>query len=774
MIASRYVPILYTGNRAIKGVSLVRTHDYRRRAEEGFAALQVDPALKQNALRVLKHWLDDDALAPYRAQLRWLIDAEHWSLLLDSFYRVLPFGTGGRRGPVGIGPNRFNPWTLASSVQGHVAYLRERHPGASLSVVIAYDVRVFQDLRRLYNPDLPNPLLGLTSRDFARVAAGVYAAHGIAVHMLPEDAETYLSTPELSYTIRALGASAGLNISASHNHPDDNGGKFYNAQGAQDVPPDDETMANKVADVTQTAGATQASPRLDFAAAKAGGLLSPLPPRLHEAYVALNVAQSLQPAARGARIVFTPLHGTADSTVGTVLRRAGFEVETVAEQAAPDGAFPAVPFRAPNPEVPQAMAMGVALAENLNADAVLACDPDADRIGACARTPDGAYRFLTGNEIAVLVTHYKLDQLQRLGRLPARPLVIKTEVTTELLRPVTDHFGGTLIGDLLVGIKYHANVLHQIEQRRRYEAVTATLDDFIIAAEESHGILVTPELRDKDAAGAALLLAELAAWQRQQGRVLLDYLDDIYKRYGYVANLGTSMVMSGAEGAGRIQHIQDTLRRNPPAEIAGWEVTRAVDHWDESGVHGPLLSATDRAARNVLAYRLTNGARVIIRPSGTEPKNKIYLEVPAPALGIEAGDDALARSKADTDAMAQQLADDFTRQMLATIGVDLPDYALRISALVPLDKRLDFVERFVPGFEERVLACTQGQGEPEAVSRWVDDQLAPYGKDARGLVSDAVAAYLHGERRQLEAMTSVEASMRRQGLDAMATIFFGL
>ena len=233
------------------------------------------------------------------------------------------------------------------------------------------------------------------------------------------------------------------------------------------------------------------------------------------------------------------------------------------------------------------------------------------------------------------------------------------------------------------------------------------------------------------------------------------------------------MVMSGAEGAGRIQHIQDTLRHSPPKEIAGWEVTRAVDHWDESGAHGPLLSDTDRAARNVLAYQLANGARVIIRPSGTEPKNKLYLEVPAPPLGIEAGDDALARSKTATDALAQRLADDFTRQMLATIGVDLPEYALRISALVPLDKRLDFVKRLVPGFEERALACAQGQGTPEAVSRWVDDQLASYGKDARGLVGDAVSTYLHAERQQVEGMTSAEALRRRQCLDAMETIFFG-
>ena len=225
--------------------------DYQRRAELGFAGLQVPESLRQDALRDLSFWLTEDALSPYREQLHWLIDMERWSLLLDSFYRVLPFGTGGRRGAVGIGPNRFNPWTLASSVQGHVAYLLERHHEATLSVVVAYDVRAFQDLRGLYNPDLPNPLVGMTSRDFARVAAGVYAAHGVRVHMPPGDDERYISTPELSYTIRSLGAAAGLNISASHNHPDDNGGKFYNAQGAQDVPPDDEAMASKVAAVTR-------------------------------------------------------------------------------------------------------------------------------------------------------------------------------------------------------------------------------------------------------------------------------------------------------------------------------------------------------------------------------------------------------------------------------------------------------------------------------------------------------------------------------------------
>ena len=740
--------------------------DYQRRAELGFADLQVPEALKRDALRDLAFWLTEPALFPYREQLRWLIDAQRWSLLLDSFYRVLPFGTGGRRGPVGLGPNRFNPWTLASSVQGHVAYLRERLAEAPLSVVIAYDVRVFKDLRGLYNEDLPNPLMDMTSRDFARVAAGVYAAHGVGVHMPADDDEAYISTPELSYTIRSLGAAAGLNISASHNHPDDNGGKFYNAQGAQDVPPDDEVMAGKVAAVTRVEA-------LDFAAVQDSGLLSPVPPGVHQAYVKLNVSQSLQPTARRARVVFTPLHGTADSTVGTVLRRAGFRVDVVPEQAAPDGGFPAVPFRAPNPEVPQAMSMGMSLAQEVGADLVLACDPDADRIGACSRTHEGGCRFLTGNEIAVLVCHHKLEQLERLRRLPPRPLVIKTEVTTELLRPITARFGGTLIGDLLVGIKYHANVLHQIERHRSYGGTDFTPADFIIAVEESHGILVTSDIRDKDAAGAALLLSELAALQAREGRVLLDYLDDIYRRYGYFANLGASMVMSGAEGARRIQHIQKTLRSNPPGELGGWEVTQAVDHWDAAGMHGPLLSDTDRAARNVLVYRLANASRVIIRPSGTEPKNKVYVEVPAPPLGVEAGDNELAGTKTATDALARRLADDFTRKMLAAIDVELPDYALRISDLVPLDRRLDFVERFLPDFEERALACAQGHDRHESASGWIDERLAAYGKDARALVGEAMAAYLQTERRRAETIGNAAALQRRQCLDVMEAVFFG-
>jgi phosphoglucomutase len=739
--------------------------DVALKLTQGFASLAIDDRHRRTAVQHMRQWLEDTAFAIYQPQLQWLIEQVQWSLLLDSFYRVLPFGTGGRRGPVGIGTNRFNTWTLASSVQGHVAYLQGRYPGQDLSVVVAYDVRVFYDLRGLYCADLPNPLVGMTSRDFAQVAAGVYTANGVRVYMLPEAAATYMSTPELSFAIRYLQASAGLNISASHNHPDDNGGKFYNQQGGQEVPPADEEMAQQVAHVRRVE-------MLDFAAAKASGLIVPMPPEVHDAYVALNLAQGLQPEARQSRLVFTPLHGTADTTVGTVLQQAGFELYSVAAQTTHDGTFPSVPYRAPNPEVPDVMQQGVELALQVDADAVFACDPDADRIGVCSHTVDGDYRFLTGNEIAVLVAHYKLAQLQRLGRLPAQPIVIKTEVTTELLRPITKHFGGVLIGDLLVGFKYHGNVLDHLERHACFGSVKAHLDDFVVAVEESHGILVTPEIRDKDAAGGAILLAELAALQRQKGATLLDYLDDIYQRYGYYGNLLTSMVMTGAEGLENIEKIQQHMRQTPPCQVADWPVTAWVDHWDEAGVHGPFKSDTDRASRNMLTFRLANGARVIIRPSGTEPKNKIYIEVPAPPLGAQASRAVLAQSKTETDQVAQRIADDFTRQMLAIIDVELPDYALRLSGLLPLDRRLDFVEQFMPQLEHRMVACCAGATEQPEVDQWIDTHLASYGKDARGLVRDALLAYIAEERAKLAAVASETTGQRQQQLDLMEQVFF--
>src|SRR5579871_6849281 len=319
-------------------------------AAEGFRGIEADAALKEQALRFLRQWLTDAEFSPYRPQLKWLIESKQWPGLLDRFYQILPFGTGGRRGAVGIGPNRMNGWTLRASVQGHCEYLKERFPGVeSLRVVLAYDVRQFEDQRRQYNPALPNPVLHLSSRDLAREAACVYVANGIHAHILPSDSKHYLATPELSFAIRFLKAHGGLNISASHNPPDDNGGKFYDERGGQPVPPDDQIMADLVDQVS-------AIKCLHWPDALRSGRIHPLDDSAHEAYIELCRRQSLVPPPRFDEItvVFTPMHGVGALTAMTTLVEQGFRVLPVAEQMTPDGQFPNV-TKTPNPEVPESM-----------------------------------------------------------------------------------------------------------------------------------------------------------------------------------------------------------------------------------------------------------------------------------------------------------------------------------------------------------------------------------------------------------------------------------
>jgi phosphoglucomutase len=732
--------------------------------KKAFSAFAVSQGAKDAALENIKQWYVSPIFSDYRAQLKWLIEEEKWDVLLDSFYRVLPFGTGGRRGPVGIGPNRFNPFTLESSVQGHVKYMREHHPNKDLSVIMAYDVRGFHDLRGIYNPNISNPLLGLTSRQFAHLAAGVYAANDVKVWMLPQESDPYLSTPELSFIIRDMGADGGLNISASHNHPDDNGGKFYISHGGQEVPPNDQEIAERVEEVRNFYS-------LPLNEAQAIARIEQIPKDIHKKYIDLNIKQSLYPEKRNACIVFTPLHGTGTTSVGEVLQRAGFTIYFVPEQSAPDGYFPGVPFRIPNPEVRESMQAAIGLARKVDADVVFACDPDADRIGAYSKTKGGEYQFLSGNEIAVLVTHFKLESLQKQNRLPAHPLVIKTEVTTDLLSEITKSFGGTIIGDLLVGFKYHADVLYKLEKEKCFRQFKGNLDDFIIAVEESHGVLVTHELRDKDAAGPAILLAELASLECAEGRTIIDYLHKIYLRYGYFGNLLRSLVMSGAIGMDHIKTIQDVLRQRGLSKIADQKVIQIIDHQDEKGIHGPFKSDTDRIARNVLVFQLENGASVTIRPSGTEPKIKIYIQTPSNPLGEDADREKLLRRIAEVDCMSQHIANDFIKQILSVISVMLPDYALRISDLVPLDKRIEFVSEFLPGLEIRAKALIENETSKEEISKWINARLRTYGQDAKGLVAEAVDMYLDHEQKIATGLTKED--MRRRGacIDAIRTFF---
>jgi phosphoglucomutase len=687
--------------------------------EQGFAGLDVPAPLRTGALQQFMIWWEGAEFAPYRPQLARLIERGQWDVLLDSFYQVIPFGTGGRRGPVGIGINRINPYTVATAVQGHVEYLRKRHGNAPLSVVVAFDCRVFKDLRGRYDPSLPNPLIGMRSRDFARLAAEVYAGSGIIVWTVPGD-DLLLSTPELSFAIRHLGAFGGLNISASHNHPDDNGTKFYTEYGGQPIAPHDEEMAEAVQAVQQVR-------QIPFEQAVQQHLVRWWGPAEHEAYLETSLARSIVRDARDAFIVYSPLNGTGRRTVYDVLAKAGFRVTLVASQVDYDGEFPNVKYRIPNPELPEALEIAAAEARRLGADAAFATDPDADRLGVVVSLVQGD-RFLTGNEIAALLTASIIEGRASRHEMPAHPFVVKTCVTTELMTAIARAHGVAIIGDLPVGFKYIAEVLEVVAHTGRYGDMVATCDDFLCAAEESHGVLVTPELRDKDAAGGALLLAEYIAKLKREGRTLQDELDRLYDRYGYVAQGVYSLIMEGVTGLQRIDAMMAALRQTQPPVIAGCGLERAVDYWDER-VYGPIKSGTDRASRNVVALYFEHGLKVTVRPSGTEPKLKIY---------VEAGGPGRAEGRPAIDQMTAEATRQMVDTLLDAVGVQLPREALALSQLVSVENRIDFAERFLGELRAKLDDGTTAS----ALDGWLNRRLAGYGKDSRFLVAPGIRACL--------------------------------
>ena len=638
---------------------------------QGFATIDTDPALKERAVGYLTTWLTDPAFATYRPQVEWMMESGKWSLLLDSFYQVLPFGTGGRRGPVGIGPNRMNLWTVAASVQGHCEYLKLRFPGVNpLRVVLAYDVREFRDKRGVYNPSLPNPVLGLSSRAFCEHAAGVYAANGVQAVILPPGSPRYTPTPELSFSIRFLKAHGGLNMTASHNPPDDNGSKFYNEHGAQPVPPDDQIMSDLVDQVTTIRSMT-------FDEAVRTGKVQFFDQAAHQAYIELCRKQTLVPSPKvdEIRVVFTPLQGCGGMCAGETLDAAGFRTIRVPEQDVPDGSFGSV-TKTPNPEVRECMDRAERVAREHSADLVIATDPDADRLGGLACTSSdgkGDYRFLTGQEIAALLTYFKLSRLASQGALPPSPVVITTEVTTGQITRIGRHFGAQVVHDLLVGFKYHADVLLQLEQTGSYRDITGRPDDMVIATEESHGALTTPHIRDKDSAGAALLLAELALHLKRQKRTIAELLGDLARQFGYYRNELLNIVMPGIEGKQLMARMLDTLRQAPPAEVGGLAVSRVEDLLDENGKLGPIKGATDAAARNFLVFRLGGPnleAKVCLRPSGTEPKAKAYIEVSSLPCPPGTPDDAWTATQARIDSAVQRVATDFLTLALGTVGLE--------------------------------------------------------------------------------------------------------
>ena len=672
-----------------------------------------DEGLVDKAMAFLDTWMSTPIYAEQRESILAHIPHEKYALLLDCFYQLVPFGTGGRRARVGYGPNRINPITVAMSVQGHCAYLRAVYPSSNRrKVVIAFDTRVFTDISRTYEfLGADSYLSGLTSRALARIACEIYAGNGFEAYLTGLTGEReYLSTPELSFAIRNLGALGGMNVSASHNHPDDNGFKFFNEQGAQDIPPTDQEMASYMGEV-------RSIDRTPIDDAVAAGLVFALPAELHQEYIRTNLALRSKPKeSHPLTVVYTPLCGTGNETVGDVLRAAGYDVRLYEPQANYDGSFASIPLRLPNPEVPDAASPALALAKTVKADLVICSDPDADRLGVFARDRADRWRYLNGNEIASILAYYlTLD-----GAFGPRRsgILIKTLVTTRMIQRIAEKSGCSIVPDLLVGFKYIANVLLCLEREGRYNGVQATPADLVLAGEESHGILATPLIRDKDAAGGALILCELVSQLRSQDQFLPEYLDALALECGNFQNVARSVVMRGIKGSELLKAMMDSLRAKPATRFGDLAVLRARDFLLPE--FGEIRSDTERLSRNLLVYDLEY-AQIVIRPSGTEPKAKIYVD-------LEGGRLPGAPDRREVARLARNLAARVMEECIARIGFRLSESAGLLPDYVDLDLKVDFDSGFRPALLAAAVALSR-RSEDDQV-QWLKERLDPYGAGA--------------------------------------------
>ncbi|MEG6572825.1 phospho-sugar mutase [[Clostridium] cellulosi] len=520
----------------------------------------------------------------------------------DRFYKDLTFGTGGLRGVIGAGTNRMNIYTVAKATQGLANYIIA-NGGQSKGVAIAYDSRNF-------------------SREFAEKTALTLNANGIKTYLF----ESLRPTPELSFALRELHCIAGVVITASHNPPEYNGYKVYWEDGAQITPPRDQEIIDEVNAVTSF-GAIKT---IDKAEAISKGLFNiigeEIDRRYYDALKKLVLSpEAIKKAAKELKIVYTPLHGTGNIPVRTILKELGFEnVYVVPEQELPDGNFSTLSY--PNPEDPKAFTLALKLAKEKDADLVLATDPDADRLGVYAKdTKTGEYKSFTGNMSGLLIAEYELSVRKKLGKLPKNGALIKTIVSSNMANEIAKEYGIKLI-EVLTGFKYIGEQIKLFEQNHNYE--------YLFGFEESYGCLVGTHARDKDAVVAVMALCEAAAYYREQGLTLWDQMLRIYEKYGYYKEDLTSITLKGLDGAEKIQSILKNMRNNPPQRFGSFKVTAVRDYLTgeitevESGAKKP----TGLPKSNVLYYELENNAWCCVRPSGTEPKVKFYMGVKGSSL----------------------------------------------------------------------------------------------------------------------------------------------
>jgi phosphoglucomutase/phosphomannomutase len=639
----------------------------------GFKTLDVSAEHQNEALKWLEIWLTDNIFRDYVLQIKYLIESEKWDFLLDAFYQVIPFGTGGRRGLVGIGPNRINPWTIQASAQGHAQYLIDQYgeEAKERGVVLGYDVRKYTQ-KGVYDDSLANPIMNLDGPQLAEAAAAVYAANSIKVYIF----DGARSTPELSFAIRHLNAVSGDMFSASHNLPTDNGKKVYDQHGGQLIPPDDQSLVDEVTNNVKEIKI------MNFGEAKENGLIAYVDEEVGKAFLEAvsNVSLSEE---RGVTISYAPLHGTGLGSIYPALQKLGFNVTLDARTSNPSGNFENVTFNIPNPEVIESFETSIPFAEEINADLIISSDPDADRIGVMARHHD-SYEFVNGNEIGIVLTNYVISKYKAKGILDTNSVVIKTGVTTSLIEGIAQENNIHCIGDLLVGFKYIGDEMNKLENNDR-------IQDFIIGAEESHGILTGDYCRDKDAAGAAVWIAELAAELKKSGKTLIDYLDEIYCRYGYCHNYLTEIRLLGAKGMEQIADIMTHFRDNPVESFGEFVVQEKIDRWE--GEPQPHLSITDTASRNVLIFKIgrladTKTIKVTVRPSGTEPKIKMYFEVYGEPCDLENID----AEKQKNVEIRKRLERAFMLYCYRLLGVDFPDRGFLLFWQLPLNDKLRYFE----------------------------------------------------------------------------------
>ncbi len=536
-------------------------------------------------------WLSPDYDEATRAEVRRMLEADDKTELIECFYKDLEFGTGGLRGIMGAGSNRMNIYTVGAATQGLANYLKEAFKELpQISVVVGHDVRN-------------------NSRKFAELVANIFAANGIKAYLF----DNFRPTPELSFAIRHLGCQSGVNITASHNPKEYNGYKAYWADGAQIIAPHDVNIidnVNKIKSVKEIK--FSGNPEL----------VEIIGRDVDDAFLAAIKGLSLDPEVckkyHDLKIVYTPIHGTGVTLIPESLRNYGFDnIIHVPEQDIPSGDFPTV--ESPNPEVPSAMAMAIAKAKETGADVIFASDPDADRIGCVVKLENGEYQLLNGNQIVMILLNYIMVRNREMGKLKGNEFIVKTIVTTETIKAIADN-NNIKMYDCYTGFKWIAAVIRDLEGRERY----------IGGGEESYGFLAEDFARDKDSVSAISLMAEIAAWAKDRGLDFLHMLQDIYVQNGFSLEEGISVVRKGKSGAEEIVQMMKDFRANPPKQLGGSPVVTIKDYADlnVTDVNSGKVEKMDMpTTSNVLQYFTADGTKVSIRPSGTEPKIKFYVEV---------------------------------------------------------------------------------------------------------------------------------------------------